>query len=279
MGDKLDSIKMKGRAIGCPRVGDAVLCVPQDEQAGAVPSCPHKSKGYGSVEELRYKLEDFEGPLDLMLALVAKHKMELCDIRIYELIDQYLAFIGEIGPEQLDPTSEFIEMAARLVYMKSVALLPRQEETAELERELTGQLVEYHLCKLAAGRLRDMSEGVTFFVREPMEMIFNSDYAITHQALELLEAYMSMMGRGIRMAPPDAETFDPFVAAPIVSVSSRIVAILRKLRRGTATRLSDLFGGVDSRSEAVATFLGVLELMKAHRLALDDEGNIVKSGK
>lgn len=226
------------------------------------------------MEELRYKLEDFEGPLDLMLALIAKHKMEIYNIRIYELIDQYLAFIGEIGPEQLDPTSEFIEMAARLVYMKSVALLPRQQETAELERELTGQLVEYQLCKLTAGRLRDMSEGVIFFVREPMEMVFNNDYTIAHQAVELLEAYMSIMGRGARIVPPGTEDFDPIVAAPIVTVSSKIVNILRKIRRGTVSKLGDLFCDVNSRSEAVATFLGVLELIKAHRMTLDDQGNI-----
>ena len=226
------------------------------------------------MEELRYKIEDFEGPLDLLLHLVAQHKMDLFDIQIYLLIDQYLSFIGEIGPEQLDPTSEFIEMAARLVHMKSVALLPRREEAEELENELTGQLVEYHLCKQAARKLRDMSEGVTFFVREPLEMEFSTEYTLDHEALVLLEAYMNIMGRGIRSMEPGTEAFDPIVTAPIVSVSSRIVHILRGLKRGTVTKLSDLFVGSKSHSESVATFLGVLELMKAKRLVLDNKGNI-----
>jgi len=227
------------------------------------------------MEALHYKIRNFEGPLDLLLHLIARHKMELYDINITELIDQYLEFIGEIGPEQLDPTSEFVEMAARLVHMKSAALLPRREEAEELERELTGQLIEYHLCKQAALKLRDMSEGIVFFVREPLEIRFPADYTIRHEAAQLLEAYLAAIGRGSREEDSGAGAFDPIVSAPIVSVSSRIVFILRGMRRGTVRTLSDLFENVKSRSEAVATFLGVLELIRAQRLAIDDTGNLL----
>jgi len=226
------------------------------------------------VKEVRYKIEEFEGPLDVLLHLVAKHKMELYDIQIYELIDQYLTFMGEIEHDKLDPTSEFIEMAARLVYMKSVLLLPRHEESEELEHELTGQLVEYHLCKQAARKLKDMSEGIHFFVREPLEIEFDGDYSFVHEATSLLESYMSIMGRGIRVMQPGTEDFEPIVTAPIVSVSSRIVNILRGMRKGSIKKLDDLFKGCRTRSESVATFLGVLELIKARRLMLDDQGNI-----
>ena len=89
------------------------------------------------MQELTYHIQDFEGPLDLLLHLLSVHKMSLLDIHIYELIDQYLDFIGSVGPEELESASEFIEMAARLVYMKSIALLPREEEKEELTRELT----------------------------------------------------------------------------------------------------------------------------------------------
>lgn len=227
------------------------------------------------MEQITYRIEEFEGPLDLLLHLVARHKMELFDIRIYELIDQYLAFIGEVGPDTLEPTSEFIEMAARLVYMKSVALLPRQQEAEQLERELTGQLIEYHLCKQAASRLRDMSEGIHFFVREPLVIKFTEDYSAKHEPSLLLAAYMDIMGRGVRAQPPDTGSLDPIVTAPIVSVSSRIVYILRGLKKGSVKRLSDLFADATSRSESVATFLGVLELIKARRMQLDNEGNIL----
>ncbi len=222
------------------------------------------------MEQIKFKLADFEGPLDLLLHLIAQHKMQLSEIRIYELIDQYLAVIGALGPDELDPTSEFIEMASRLVYMKSAALLPRQE-AEELERELTGQLVEYQLCKKMAERLRDMAEGINFYVREPMEIELDSEYHLEHESAALLKAYMNISGKGARL-PLTAEAFEPLVNAPVVSVSSRIVYILRKLRKGAARRLQDLFRDSKSRSEAVATFLGVLELIRFHRLRVDDDG-------
>ena len=224
------------------------------------------------MEELQYKLEGFEGPLDLLLHLIARHRMELYDFNIYDLIDQYLSFIGAIGVEELDPTSEFIEMAARLVFMKSVALLPRHEEAEELERELTGQLIEYHLCKVAARRLADMSQGIHFYVRETADIDFPNDYTLSHEADLLARAFLAVMGRSERREVVDTEPFEPIVTAPIVAVTSRIVYILRGLRRGTIRHLDDLFGQPATRSETVATFLGVLELIKFQRLILDDKG-------
>lgn len=227
------------------------------------------------MEKVKFKLDAFEGPLDLLLHLVAQHKMQLADIRIYELIDQYLEAIGSVEPADLDPTSEFIEMAARLVYMKSAALLPRREESEALERELTGQLVEYQLCKQAAGMLRSRTQGVSFFVREPMELALDSEYRGHHHANALLAAYMNVMGRSARRLPPTTAPFDPLVTAPVVSVTSRIVYVLRRLRRGAARKLNDFFAGSKSRSEAVATFLGMLELIRFHRIRVEDDGTVV----
>ncbi|MEG1984219.1 MAG: segregation/condensation protein A, partial [Oscillospiraceae bacterium] len=192
-------------------------------------------------------------------------------------IDQYLEFIGVLGPDELDPTSEFIEMAARLVYMKSVSLLPRREESEELERELTGQLIEYHLCKNAAERLRDMSEGINFYVREPLEIEFDNDYRFEHSPNELLAAYMNIMGKSARFKPATTESFDQLVTAPIVSVSSKIIYILRNLKRGTFSKLNDFFRDSRSRSEAVATFLGVLELIRFQRITVEDDGTVCKT--
>ena len=222
------------------------------------------------MEELTYRINDFEGPLDLLLHLISKHKMQLFDIKIYELIDQYLEFIGEIGPEQLEPTSEFVEMAARLVYMKSVALLPRSDEKEELERELTGQLIEYSLCKLAAGRLRDRSEGINFFIREPMKIKLPNDYDHLHEPTDLLKAFLAIQGRNKEM--PNIERFEPIVTSPVVSVESRVVHILGSLRRKNGRHISDFFKDTSGRSETVATFLGILELIRNGRIVVDDDG-------
>ena len=105
------------------------------------------------MEALTFKLEEFEGPLDLLLYLVSKNKMNLYDINIMELIDQYTAVIGSVQGDRMDAASEFIDMAAHLVQMKSALLLPRAPEAERMKAELTGRLIEYSACKQVAARL------------------------------------------------------------------------------------------------------------------------------
>ena len=97
---------------------------------------------------ISYHLETFEGPLDLLLQLIAKNKLNIYDIPLVELIDQYLAQIELFKEEQMDIASEFLEMAARLIYIKTVSLLPKHEETEKLKQELTGELLEYQVKQL-----------------------------------------------------------------------------------------------------------------------------------
>ena len=93
-------------------------------------------------EELTFHLDDFDGPLDLLLALVAKHKMDLHNIPILELINQYTAVVEKARQQDPGLSSAFIETAARLVEMKSYLLLPRSAEGERMKEELTGQLIE-----------------------------------------------------------------------------------------------------------------------------------------
>ena len=103
--------------------------------------------------KLSYKLPVFEGPLDLLLHLIAKHKLNINDIPIAQLLDQYMEHIEAMQQADLDVASEFMEMAARLVYIKTASLLPRPEESEQLKRELTGQLLEYQAVQEAAAQL------------------------------------------------------------------------------------------------------------------------------
>ncbi len=231
------------------------------------------------MEGISFKISNFEGPLDLLLHLISKHKVKIYEIKISVLIDQYLEFIGNIGPDQLEPTSEFLEMAAKLVYMKSLALLPRAEETEKLKQELVGQLIEYSLCKQAAARLGDMAAGIMFAVREPLEIEFDEEYSGQHQPEQLFNAYMNTLGKNAKLVKPKVEDFDQLVTAPIVSVGSRVVKILRGIRTGTAKKIQDLFLGVETKGEAVATFLAVLELIKVGRIKISDDGDVLKGEK
>lgn len=226
------------------------------------------------MEELTFHLENFEGPLDLLLALVAKHKMDLHDIPIMELIDQYTQVIDAVRREKLDVASEFIEMAARLVEMKSYLLLPRSEEGERMKQELTGQLIEYELCKKMAGELAARGAQIMLAVRAPLEVEQDRTYALHHDPQLLVDAWAALTGRARRMAPPRPEQFEPLVAAPFISVASRVVHVLRGLVTGRVQNLHQLFVRGESRSTTVATFLAVLELVRSGRLQIGADASL-----
>lgn len=231
-------------------------------------------------QTITFKLEDFEGPLDLLLYLVSKNKMNIYDIEIVALIDQYVSMVNGLPVYQMESASEFIEMAARLVQMKSYFLLPKSEEAERMKEELTGMLVEYSACKEVAAQLRSMSEGVYTVVREPAEVELDTEYRLRHDVYLLEEAYNALQGRSRQKQPPRQEQFEPLTTAPFVSVTSRIIHVLRGLMTGRVRRLRQLFVKEGGRSQTVATFLAVLELVRAGRIAIaDDESLTVRTGR
>lgn len=224
------------------------------------------------MEILSYKLEVFEGPLDLLLTLIAKNKLNIYDIPITLLLEQYMEQIERMQSENLDIASEFLEMAARLVHIKSVSLLPKREEEEALRRELTGQLLEYQQCRETAEKLRAM---VSFdrLVRPQSKIPADHAYKRHHAPEEMLAAYLSAMGRKRRLAPPTAEAFSGIVAKPVVSVASQIVFVLRSLWKRRRVPFRELFRGKRDSSERIAAFLAVLELVKGRRLRVEGDGD------
>ena len=224
------------------------------------------------METLSYKLEVFEGPLELLLTLIAKNKLNIYDIPITLLLEQYMEQIGRMQSENLDIASEFLEMAARLVHIKSVSLLPKREEEEALRRELTGQLLEYQQCRETAEKLRAM---VSFdrLVRPQSKIPADHAYKRHHAPEEMLAAYLSAMGRKRRLAPPTAEAFSGIVAKPVVSVASQIVFVLRSLWKRRRVPFRELFRGKRDSSERIAAFLAVLELVKGRRLRVEGDGD------
>lgn len=229
------------------------------------------------MEAISYKLPVFEGPLDLLLFLIQKNKLNIYDIPIAEILRQYLDAMEQMKELDLDIASEFLEMAARLVQIKSAMLLPKYEEEAEIMRqELTGLLVEYKLCQDAARRLAQQYIGSELFIREPTEIEPDYTYRRIHRPDELYDAYLAAAGRGKRRLPPPAQAFHAIVARKIVSVSSKIVSVLRSLRNQKTLRYDTLFENAESKSDLVATFLALLELMKARRIRVDGEGEMLR---
>ena len=225
------------------------------------------------MEQLTYTLPVFEGPLDLLLTLIAKNKLNIYDIEISLLLEQYTEKIKQMQDEQLEIASEFLEMASRLVYIKSTMLLPKHEEEAEeLKKELTGQLLEYRECKRIAA---EMAKLVSFdsFCREPSKIDYDMTYTRTHNAIVLAEAYARAAGRGKSKLPPPAESFKGIVARRIVPVGSRMIRVLRTLRKNGRTKYAQLFWECEDKSELVATFLAILELVKGKRIRVEGDGD------
>ena len=224
------------------------------------------------TETLSYKLDVFEGPLDLLLNLIAKNKLNIYDIPIAELLEQYMAQIHEMQAADMDVASEFLEMAARLVHIKSVSLLPKKEEEAALKQELTGQLLEYQQCKEAAMRLRERF-SLDGIVRAQADIPADLTYKRHHKPQELLSAYLSMLGKKKPPEPQKPEdTISKLITRRVVSVASQIVFVLRSLWKKRHVSLKELFRGKNDPSERVAAILAVLELVKDKRLRVDGDG-------
>lgn len=223
------------------------------------------------MEQPNYKLDAFEGPMDLLLHLISKHKLNINDIPIVELVNQYLDYVRQMQEEDFDLAGEFLEMAARLIYIKTVSLLPRHEEAETLKKELTGELIEYRDCKLMAEKLSQQTEGFGRFVRQPEEGYVNYAYERFHEGEELLQAYLSAAGRAQRKLPPPLDSFKVIVARKFVNVASKVQTVMRKLWSGKKVHFLSLFNGAQTRSDIVATFLAVLELAKTKKITIDGD--------
>ncbi len=220
--------------------------------------------------ELKFTANDFEGPLDLLLHLISKNKLDIKDIEISILVDQYVKQIESFKEYDMDIASEFLEMAARLIYLKTVSLLPKPEEAQTLKAELTGELIEYQLCREMALMLSQHTEGFKTRTRMPVKIDIDKSYKRQHDRDILLKYYSDAVGRGLRRLPPPVTAFSGIVQKKIVSVSSKIVHVLRNLKNKSKVTFKSLFSASKSRSDVVATFLAVLELLKDKRIKADD---------
>ena len=224
--------------------------------------------------ELCYKVADFEGPLDLLLHLINRHKLNIHDIPIFDLVEQYIAAVREMqANDEMELASEFVDMASRLIYIKTVSLLPVHEEADELKRELEGELIEYRDCKLMAEKFSHMTDGFLYFVKPAEKIEVDKVYHGTHESFEIASAYMYAVGKGKRRLPPPENIFQPIVRRKIVPVHARISYVMRKLFQKGKMKLNTLFYASTDRSELVATFLAVLQLARDKKIHIDGDGN------
>ena len=221
-------------------------------------------------------MEDFNGPLDLILSLLAKNKMEIQDIQISLILDQYMAWIEKRRSMDLEVASEFITMASQLMFIKSRMLLSIHDEEAISELDqLIASLEEhqrhenYARIQAVVPQLSDRYDiGRDYITKVPEHLQVNKVYRYSHKPEDLLRAISSAMERVDNHLPPPMAAFEGIVGREPYPVSDKAGEILQRLQRFGVPRFHALFHGNRSRSEIVATFLAVLELCKARRLRL-----------
>lgn len=227
------------------------------------------------MEQLNFKLEHFEGPLDLLLTLVKKNKVSIYDIPISVILEQYLAVVQEMQEMDLEVSSEFLVLAATLLQIKSRMLLPKTEEETEEEdprEELVRRLLEYKKVKEAAEYLRPrQSIGAAMFFKVP-DAIERPPAEWSYAGMtpeNLIAAYKRAYQKLERRQPPPKQSFHGIVGHEKVSVREKVSGIWKKLINKSRMKFKELFHGVKSRPEAVASFLAVLELIKLKKIRIE----------
>ena len=236
----------------------------------------------GIVRTRNEGMEDFEGPLDVIFLLLSKNKIEIQDVSITAILEQYLAYLDEMKRMDMEIASEFITMASHLMLIKTKMLLSAAEQAeAESELDLLRQsLIErqrkeaIEQIRIAITWLEPRNEiGRCLFTKEPEPLRKDQTYRYQHEVGDLLCALDEIAERNQQRLPPPTVNFKGIVGKERYPVTKKAAEVVRHLIMRGVERLKNLFKGNRSRSEIVATFLAVLELCKTNAVDLEDDIN------
>ena len=234
----------------------------------------------GIVHTRSEAMEDFEGPLDVIFLLLSKNKIEIQDVSITAILEQYLAYLDEMKRLDMEIASEFITMASHLMLIKTKMLLSAAE-AAEAENELDilrQSLIErqrkeaMEQLRMAITVLEPRNDvGRCIFTKEPEPLRRDNTYRYQHAPEDLLRALDSIAERSEKRLPPPTVHFKGIVGKEPYPVTRKATELIRTLVLRGIQRLKNLFRGNKSRSEVVATFLAILELCKTNNVTLEDD--------
>ena len=223
-------------------------------------------------EQLTYRLDQFEGPLDLLLTLISKNKVSITDIPIAMICDQYMEYIEEAQRMDLEIASEFIVMASELMLIKSKMILPHEEGTEnDPRREIANALLLYQQAKLAVTKLRPLyDEYSSRYVKGTDDVPPEKGLPLDLDPNLMIKALNSILRR-MRIAEAERKPTDlvnPLIKRKVVSVEEKIEEICALLEERDEASMFFLLKDSDSRAELVARFMGILELIKLHRIII-----------
>ena len=233
------------------------------------------------MEKLLFHIQDFEGPLDLLEHLIKKNKLDICTVSLIEITDQYVEYINQLQEMDLEVSSDFLVMASELLLIKSRALLPKHDEEDNPDEDaerLTEALRERRRMKLVSDKFRTMQyDGTYFFFKDPEKFQKQPEKKqIPSGSIDkLYQAFLTVLDKTERRAPPPKTNFDGIVGREPASVKEKAKGLITRLKKDKKVKFEKIFAGARYKNEVVAIFLAVLELMKLNRIVVYDTDDSV----
>ena len=225
------------------------------------------------MEALTYRIEQFEGPLDLLLTLIQKNKVNIEDIPIALICDQYLEYIKTAQSMDMEVAGEFIVMASELMRIKSSMLLPRvQPDEKDPRAELADALLRYQQAKQAAQKMAPLYQLYSgLMVKDTDEITVDTSYVADQQVTSLCLAVRRIIAANESRPRAEKQVFAPMIAKPIVPVEVKIVGILHHIGKRKNPSMKELLSDAVSLPDLIAIFLGILELIKVRKILIEED--------
>lgn len=226
------------------------------------------------MEALTYRLDQFqfEGPLDLLMALIQKNKVNIEDIPISLICDQYLEYLRVAQSMDMEIAGEFIVMASELMRIKSRMLLPRQQDEEDDPRaELADALLRFQQAKQAAVKMAELYKVFSGrMAKDTDEISIDTTYVADQQVTSLCLAVRRIIAANESRPKAEKTVFAPMIAKPIVPVEVKIVGILHRMSKKSSTSMEEILSDATSLPDLIAIFLGILELVKVRKILIED---------
>ena len=231
------------------------------------------------MDAISYRLETFEGPLDLLLSLIQKNKMSIEDIQINVICEQYIGYIEEAQSLDMELASEFIVMASELMLIKSKLLLPKPEAEEEDPRAaLADALLKYQQAKEAAKKMALLYPRFSGRLeKDTDEISIDRSFVLDQEVESLCAAVRRIITYNENRPKLERSVFTPMISSPIVPVEVKITGILNRMAKKERTTLRELLDDSVSLPDMIAIFLGVLELIKIRKILICDTESTILS--
>lgn len=223
------------------------------------------------------KIENFEGPIDLLLHLIDKNKMNICDVKLSEITDQYIEYIKKMEEMNLEITSEFLLMASTLIYIKSKSILPKNvEEEEEISaEELLHRIIEYKKYKEITKKLRQMYEesGVRYYkapenIKLPKQELKENQY----NEENIVSVYKQLLERNTQKINENAKNIEKIAITDTYTVASKVKEMLKELIKKPKFVFNALFSlNKCEKEEVITAFSGLLELSRRNKVVTSQD--------